>query len=80
MKTTEYKNFKLDKIEKQMEKCRIRSKKMEEKNLNSILSFKVFIFIVLLVCHSFPIINAFTHWVVTEEGKIEAQVSFYSFI
>ena len=44
---------------------------MAEKIRNSILSLKVIVFIVVLVCNALPAINAFTHWVVTEEGKID---------
>ena len=42
--------------------------------LNSILLSKVIILTLLVILKRTPYIDAFTHWVVTEEGKIQAQV------
>ena len=50
---------------------------MATKMLGSVLLSNVFIFTLLVVLKRTPYINAFTHWVVTEEGKIQAQVNVY---
>ena len=50
---------------------------MATKILGSVLLSNVFIFTLLVVLKRTPYINAFTHWVVTEEGKIQAQVKLY---
>ena len=44
------------------------------KIVGSVLFSKILVFIFLLFLKETPYINAFTHWVVTEEGKIQAQV------
>ena len=46
------------------------------KILGSVLFSKILVFIFLLVLKETPYIDAFTHWVVTEEGKIQAQVKY----
>ena len=46
------------------------------KILGSVLFSKMLVFIFLLALKEMPYINAFTHWVVTEEGKIQAQVRY----
>ena len=53
----------------------LRCLKMAATILSSLLFSKVTIFMFLVLLKRTPYINAFTHWVVTEEGKIQSQVN-----
>ena len=48
---------------------------MAKKVSNYISSTKWIFLLILFAFQDLPHISGFTHWVVTEEGKIEAQVS-----
>ena len=48
---------------------------MAEKVSKSISSKKWIFLLIIFALQNLPHICGFTHWVVTEEGKIEAQVS-----
>ena len=47
---------------------------MTKKVSKSISSTKWIVLLILFALQDLPHISGFTHWVVTEEGKIEAQV------
>ena len=53
---------------------------MTKKDRKSISFTEWLILLALLLLQDSPYARAFTHWVVTEEGKIEAQVSYENYI